>query len=63
MEKLKENLLDLGLLWLRILVGAGIAYHGYGKIFGGMMERFTQGVTQMGFPAPEVFAQNPEVPL
>ena len=56
MAKLKELGLHLGLLWLRILMGAGIAYHGYGKVFGGMMERFTQGVTQMGFPAPEVFA-------
>jgi len=56
MEKLKEFGIHLGLFWLRILMGSGIAYHGYGKIFGGMMERFTQGVAQMGFPAPELFA-------
>lgn len=56
MEKLKAFGLNLGLLWLRILMGAGIAYHGYQKIFGEMMERFSQGVAQMGFPAPEFFA-------
>jgi putative oxidoreductase len=56
MEKIKEFGIHLGLLWLRILMGTGIAYHGYQKIFSGMMERFTQGVAQMGFPAPEFFA-------
>lgn len=47
---------DLGILWLRVLAGAGIAYHGYGKIFGGRMEQFAQGVSEMGFPMPEIFA-------
>ena len=37
-------------------MGAGIAYHGYGKVFGGHIARLTEGVAQMGFPAPEVFA-------
>ena len=37
-------------------MGAGIAHHGYGKVFGGHMEKFLQGVTQMGFPMPELFA-------
>ena len=56
MERVKEYGLNLGLLWLRILMGAGISYHGYGKIFGGIMPKFSQGVAQMGFPAPEFFA-------
>lgn len=56
MAKVKEVALNVGLLWLRLLMGVGIAHHGYGKVFGGMMERFVQGVAQMGFPAPELFA-------
>lgn len=48
--------MDIGLLWLRILMGAGIAYHGYMKIFMGWMGKFTAGVAEMGFPAPELFA-------
>lgn len=48
--------MSLGLLWLRLLMGAGIAFHGYGKIFGGFMEKFTQGVTTLGLPMPEAFA-------
>lgn len=51
-----DTLRNFGLLWLRVLGGAGIAYHGYGKVFGGMMGKFVQGVAKMGFPAPEVFA-------
>jgi putative oxidoreductase len=47
---------DLGLLWLRGLMGAGIAYHGYGKVFGEHMAQMVQGVGQMGFPMPAVFA-------
>jgi putative oxidoreductase len=51
-----EALLNLGLLWLRVLMGAGIAYHGAMKIFGGMMGKLTEGVAGMGFPFPEFFA-------
>lgn len=47
---------SVGLLWLRVLAGAGIASHGWQKIIGGRMELFTAGVAQMGFPLPEVFA-------
>ncbi len=47
---------SLGLLWLRVLMGAGIAYHGYGKVFGGHMPMFLEGVTKMGFPQPQLFA-------
>ncbi len=52
----KEKFINLGLLWLRLIAGAGIAYHGYGKVFGGHMEMMTQGVAKMGFPMPVVFA-------
>ena len=47
---------SMGLLWLRVLMGAGIAYHGYQKIFGGYVPKFAEGVAQMGFPMPVVFA-------
>lgn len=53
---MKEIFQSLGLLWLRVLAGAGIAYHGYGKVFGGNMGRFSEGVAALGFPMPEVFA-------
>ncbi len=47
---------SIGILWLRILAGAGIAYHGYGKVFGGQVQMMVEGVGKMGFPAPEFFA-------
>lgn len=47
---------DLGLLWLRVLAGAGMAYHGYGKVFSGSIPQFAEGVAKMGFPMPELFA-------
>ncbi len=47
---------DLGLLWLRMLVGISIATHGFAKIFGGQMDGFAEGVAQMGFPLPVVSA-------
>jgi putative oxidoreductase len=55
-SKIKEILCSAGLLWLRVGAGAGIATHGYGKVFGGHMEKFAGGVAEMGFPMPEVFA-------
>ena len=56
MNLLRENLLALGLCWLRILMGLGIAYHGYGKVFGGRMDRFAEGVANMGLPLPDILA-------
>ncbi|MBI2094627.1 MAG: DoxX family protein [Candidatus Omnitrophica bacterium] len=53
---MKENALSIGLLWLRALAGAGIAHHGYGKIFGGQVTGLAEGVAQMGFPMPLAFA-------
>ena len=52
----RDNSTSLGLLWLRVMCGAGIAMHGYQKIFGGNMPAFIQRVGEMGFPLPEVFA-------
>jgi putative oxidoreductase len=51
-----NTLYAVGLLWLRVLMGIGIAHHGYGKVFGGHMDQFAQGVAQMGLPLPMVFA-------
>jgi putative oxidoreductase len=45
-----------GLLILRILMGFGIAYHGYGKVFGGQMSMMVDGLGKMGLPAPTLFA-------
>ena len=51
-----SQLNNFGLLWLRILMGLGIAYHGYGKVFGGHVQGLAAGVAQMGLPFPEAFA-------
>lgn len=56
MIKDQAKLASLGVLILRVLMGAGIAYHGYGKVFGGHMAMLVPGVEKMGFPMPEVFA-------
>ena len=56
MDKGKGLLFDVGIVWLRVLMGAGMAYHGYGKVFGGNIEGLTKGVASMGFPMPEFFA-------
>lgn len=57
MDSWREMSLNIGLLWLRVLMGLGISiFHGYGKVFGGRMEQFTEGVAKMGFPAPDFFA-------
>ncbi|HEX3035847.1 MAG TPA: DoxX family protein [Thermodesulfobacteriota bacterium] len=57
MNSWRETSLNLGILWLRVLMGFGIAFfHGYGKVFGGRIDRFTEGVAEMGFPVPIFFA-------
>jgi putative oxidoreductase len=48
---------SLGLLLLRVMGGAGIAVHGYDKLFGGHIDMFAKmAVAPMGFPMPLVFA-------
>ncbi len=51
-----ENLVDAGLLWLRVLTGLGIATHGYQKLFGGIMPQFMEGLVKLGLPAAGFFA-------
>jgi len=46
----------IGSIILRITSGLAMSTHGYAKVFGGSMEKFTSGVSEMGFPMPEVFA-------
>lgn len=53
---MKDFLLNVGLFGLRVLAGTGLAYHGFGKVFGGNMAGFAQGVAKLGFPAPDFFA-------
>ncbi len=57
MNSWRDKSLSIGLIWLRVLMGLGISmFHGYGKVFGGWMEQFADGVAKMGFPAPDLFA-------
>ena len=54
----REALRDAGLLWLRLLMGACIATHGYSKLFGGHFDEFRTGVAAMNLPgfSPEHWA-------
>jgi len=45
----------IGMTLLRVTAGVSMSTHGYSKVFGNM-EKFTAGVSEMGFPMPEVFA-------
>lgn len=53
---MKNVTTGIGLLILRVLMGAGIAKHGYYKFMGGSMEGFSKTVEAMGFPVPALFA-------
>ena len=46
---------NIGILILRVFVGAALMTHGCAKLFGGM-EKFTGFVTSIGVPAPHVMA-------
>ncbi len=46
---------DTGLLILRVAFGAGMVYHGYGKVTGDL-SKFAEGVAALGFPLPLFFA-------
>ena len=58
MESKREALRDAGLLWLRILMGACIATHGYHKLFGNHFAEFEQTVAALHLPfgSPERMA-------
>jgi putative oxidoreductase len=55
-------LTDLGKLILRVIIGFGIATHGWSKLFtfgddgARRIVGFTGGVAKLGFPYPEFFA-------
>jgi putative oxidoreductase len=53
---MSSKLNDLGLLWLRVLTGAGLMVHGYQKVFQGGVPGLAKMVASFGFPQPEVFA-------
>src|SRR5688572_29008146 len=53
---IESNRADFGLLFLRVMMGLGADYHGYGKLFGRGIEGFAGGVEKMGFPFPLFFA-------
>ncbi len=46
---------NLGLLILRVFIGAALLSHGWGKMFGGL-EQFTGFVASLGVPAPKLMA-------
>ncbi len=46
----------VGLVILRVFTGLAMLTHGWGKLFGGGLEGFTQGVASMGIPLPAVSA-------
>lgn len=46
---------NIGILILRVFIGAAMMTHGCAKLFGGM-EQFTGFVTSLGVPAPQVMA-------
>jgi putative oxidoreductase len=47
---------NVGLVILRVFTGLALLTHGWGKLFGGGLEGFTQGVAGMGIPVPAVSA-------
>jgi len=46
---------SIGILLLRVFIGAALMTHGIPKMFGGL-PGFTEGVAGMGIPAPQVMA-------
>ncbi|PCH78862.1 MAG: DoxD-like family protein [Planctomycetota bacterium] len=47
---------SLGLLLLRLVVGIGLAWHGFDKVFAGGVENIEAMVTDWGWPLPQPFA-------
>ena len=54
---MKNKLTDLGLLWLRVMLGLGAMYHGWTKITDlGIAQFADKAVAPMGLPVPIVFS-------
>lgn len=50
MGEKREKLRDVGLLLLRLGIGAGMATHGYAKLFSDRMPGFIDSVSKLGLP-------------
>lgn len=46
---------NIGILILRVFIGAALMTHGYGKMFGNLAG-FTENVAKMGIPLPHIMA-------
>ena len=44
------------MLWMRLLMGFGMAMHGYDRLINGKMHEFAGAVERIGFPQPMLFA-------
>ncbi len=53
---MKNKLQDIGLLFLRVMLGLGLIYHGWGKTDRGVASFAEGAVTDLGLPFPYVFA-------
>ncbi len=53
---MKDRAGSFGLLWMRLIMGFGIATHGYDKLINGKMHEFASTVERLGFPQPMLFA-------
>jgi putative oxidoreductase len=53
---MKDKWVDVGLLWLRVLVGLALMYHGWLKVQGGVDDFAARSVEPLGFPVPILFA-------
>ena len=53
---MKNKLTDLAILWLRVALGVGLMYHGYGTLERGVAEFATNAVEPLGFPVPLLWA-------
>ncbi len=53
---MRSQMSSLGLLILRVLMGLGIASHGYSLVFGGGVRGLVESTREMGFPLPAFFA-------
>jgi putative oxidoreductase len=53
---MRDFMISAALLWLRVLMGSAIAYHGYQKLAKGSAAKLTELAANWQFPAPAFFA-------